>query len=203
MLRQSNLAIVPINYGNDGHYEKQPPSVQVDYNEQSSLQRLCYGQSDHVEEYPLFGYVEYNGRSSFQRPDFDEAYDAEEFHALGYVSSESNLVTSYERRYPEQSHLLHVEYNEQYEVYHKQEYPALGYLSGRSNLVMNNGYERHYLEQSHLLHDEYNERPTFQKLGQGEIYQEEEFPAYKYGEDFFSETSDNYNYYKQRSYYNE
>ncbi|KAI3948247.1 hypothetical protein MKX01_014846 [Papaver californicum] len=206
MVRQLNLAIVPINYGNDGHYEKQPPSVQVDYNEQSSLQRLCYGQSDHVEEYPLFGYVEYNGRSSFQRPDFDEAYDAEEFPALGYVSSESNLVTSYERRYPEQSHLLHVEYNEQCEVYHKQEYPALGYLSGGSNdsnLVMNNGYEKHYLEQSHLLHDEYNERPTFQKLGDGEIYQEEEFPAYKYGEDFFSESSDNYNYYKQRSYYNE
>ncbi|RZC72053.1 hypothetical protein C5167_035255 [Papaver somniferum] len=197
--RQSNLAIVPITYGNDGHYEIQPPSVKVDYNEQSSLQRLCYGQSDHAEDYPLFDSVEYNGRSSFQSPGFDEAYDSQEFPALGYVSNESNLVTSYERHYPEQSHLLHVGYNEQCQVYHKED--ALGYVSGESNLAMNNGYERHY---SRLLHNEYNnERPTFQKLGHGEIHQEEEFPAYRYGEDFFSESMDRYNYYKQRSYYNE
>ncbi|MCL7029686.1 hypothetical protein MKW94_003638 [Papaver nudicaule] len=193
-------SIVPINYGNYGHYEKQQPSVHVDYSEQSSLQKRCYGQSDHVEEYPLFDYVDYyNGRSSSQRPCFDEAYGAEGFPALGYVTSESNMVTSYERHYPEQSHLLHVEYNEQCEVHRREEYPALGYGSGESNLVMSNGYERQYPEQSHLLPAEYNERSTFQELEPSEIYQEQ-FPAYQYGEDFFSESSDKYNYY---SYYNE
>ncbi|KAI3892944.1 hypothetical protein MKX03_037508 [Papaver bracteatum] len=147
--RQSNLAIVPITYGNDGNYEIQPPSVKVDYNEQSPLQRLFYGQSDHAEDYPLFDNVEYNGRSSFQSPGFDEAYDSQEFPALGYVSNESNLVTSYEPiffTYREPSRLLHVGYNELCEVYHKEEY---------------------------------------------------------HGQDFFSESMDKYNYYKQRSYYNE